>query len=108
MAKVVNLSVDQNADFSANINLTHANGAVWDLSDYTCSGKFKKHYESANSVTFTCAGYANGLITISLTDEDTTTLDHGKYVYDIIITNDTSGNITRVQEGILTLRPNIV
>jgi hypothetical protein len=45
-------------------------------------------------------------LTISLTANQTTALDAERYVYDVEITSST-GSVTRVLEGIITVRPEV-
>jgi hypothetical protein len=47
-----------------------------------------------------------GVLTISLTANQTTALDAERYVYDVEITSST-GSVTRVLEGIITVRPEV-
>jgi hypothetical protein len=49
----------------------------------------------------------SGIVTLSLTDTQTSSLDDARYVYDVEIVNDSSGAVTRVIEGIITVRPNV-
>ena len=47
-----------------------------------------------------------GEITISLTDSQTTSLESGRYVYDVLITA-SGGAKTRVVEGQVTVNPSV-
>ena len=51
---------------------------------------------------------ATGKITLSLSDVQTTALEEGRYVYDVVITNTNSNDFkTRVVEGIATVMPSV-
>jgi len=47
-----------------------------------------------------------GILSISLTANQTAALDPERYVYDVEITSGT-GSVTRVLEGIITVRPEV-
>ena len=70
-----------------------------------------KGYSSTRTRTdFTCtvAGDATtGVVSLSLTAAQTTALDDGRYVYDLEIEQTGTGNVTRVIEGVITVRPNV-
>jgi hypothetical protein len=49
-----------------------------------------------------------GIVALSLTPAETAALDAPeRYVYDVEITQTSSGAVTRVIEGIITVRPNV-
>jgi hypothetical protein len=69
----------------------------------------RKTYQSTTATTFTstfAADRTTGQITISLTDAQTALLEDGRYVYDLVVT-DNSGIKTRVVEGIATVTPGV-
>ena len=106
MANVVNQFIDKGADVTLSVNV-YVSNAIVNLSTYTASASFRKHYDSANSIAFTCNGYANGLLTMTLTASQTANIEGGKYVYDAKITS-SANVVTRVIEGILTIKENVV
>ena len=61
------------------------------------------------TITSTIATDAStGVITLSLTATETTALEApARYVYDVEITQTSTGQVTRVIEGIITIRPNV-
>ena len=70
-----------------------------------------KGYSSTRTRTdFTCtiAGDATtGVVSLSLSAAQTTALDDGRYVYDLEILQTSSSTVTRVIEGIITVRPQV-
>lgn len=106
MATKSNLLIDQGSTFSSIINLTDESGGVIDLSTYTGAAQMRKHYTSTNSVSFSVALTANGRVTLSLTANQTANIVAGRYVYDVEVT-DSSGTISRIVEGIVTVTPNV-
>jgi hypothetical protein len=109
MATISNLFIDQNADFTTTVTINDSNGSALDLTSYTALAMIRKTYQSTTATTFTSTFVSprtTGQITISLTDTQTAALEAGRYVYDLIIT-DSSGNKTRVVEGIATVNPSV-
>ena len=111
MAAVANLSIDQGATFTSDITVKDINGNVFDLTGYTAVAKLAKGYSSTRTRTAMTTAFATdrttGVLTISLTAEQTAALDPERYVYDVEITQTSSGAVTRVIEGIITVRPNV-
>ena len=70
--------------------------------------KFKQNFENVSFAgTFSSTFTNSGVVTLSLTSTQTTSLDAERYVYDLEITQTSSGNVTRVIEGIITVRPQV-
>ena len=60
------------------------------------------------TITSTISNATGGVITLSLTPTQTAALDApARYVYDVEITLTADGTVTRVIEGIITVRPNV-
>ena len=78
------------------------------LSGYSSAGQIRKTYGSSTiSATFATSNEnATGKVTLSLTDTQTSALEPGRYVYDIIIT-DSSGDKTRILEGQARITPSV-
>lgn len=107
MAIKANLVVDQGTTFSATIDLTDASGAVFNLTGYTVAAQMRKNYASSTAVNFTAShSSTGGEIFLSLTSTTTSTIEPGRYLYDVEITS-SGGSITRVVEGIVTVTPGI-
>ena len=109
MATISNLFLDQDADFTTTVTINDSAGSALDLKGYTALAMIRKTYQSTTATTFTSTFVSprtSGQITISLTDTQTAALEAGRYVYDMVIT-DSSGNKTRVVEGIATVNPSV-
>ena len=111
MAAIANLTIDQGASFSSDVTVKDANGNAFDLTGYTASAKMAKGYSSTRTRTsLTCTistPATSGIVTLALTADQTTSLEDGRYVYDLEILQTTSSTVTRVIEGIITVRPQV-
>ena len=111
MAAIANLTIDQGATFSSDVTVKDSNNNAFNLTGYTASAKMAKGFQSTKTRTsITCtiqAPATNGLVTLSLTADQTTALDDGRYVYDLEILQTSSSTVTRVIEGIITVRPQV-
>lgn len=97
MATRVPLTVDQGATFTYSTELATSNAMV-------AVSSLRKSYTSANSVDFTTT-VANGNLTLALSASQTLSLESGRYVYDVLVTNTVQNTISRVIEGVVTVRP---
>ena len=112
MAAIANLIIDQGANFSSDITVKDANGNPFDLTGYTTEAKMAKGYASTRTRTTITSLIAtdatSGVVALSLTPTQTAALDApDRYVYDVEITKTATGAVTRVIEGIITIRPNV-
>ena len=108
MATKSNIVIEQGTDFSLEVSVTQANGAVFDLTNYTAASKLKKHWSSSTSYTLTATvtDGSGGEVTISANNSTSDNIKPGRYKYDIEVTSNT-GTVTRVVEGIATVTPGI-
>ena len=111
MAAIANLTVDQGTSFTSDVTVKDANGNAFDLTGYTAVAKMAKGFASTRTRTTTtttiAADATTGVVTLSLSSTVTAGLDAERYVYDLEITQTSSGNVTRVIEGIITVRPQV-
>jgi hypothetical protein len=111
MAAIANLTVDQGTSFTSDVTVKDANGNAFDLTGYTANAKMAKGFASTRTrttITTTVAADATtGVVTLSLSSTVSAGLDAERYVYDLEITQTSSGNVTRVIEGIITVRPQV-
>ena len=111
MAAIANLSIDQGASFSSDVTVKDANNNAFNLTGYTAAAKMAKGYASTRTrttITATISGDpTTGIVTLSMTAADTASLDAERYVYDLEITQTSTGTVTRVIEGIISVRPQV-
>lgn len=104
MAAFTEINIEQYATFSTTVNVEDSQGTAVNLSGYTAASQIRKSYysTSANNLTATVTGIANGEITLAMTAANTANLTPGRYLYDLVITAPT-GVKTRVVEGIVNV-----
>ena len=112
MAARANLRIDRGATFSSDVTVTDTDGTAFDLTGYIAAAKMALVYASTRTrVTLTTqinSDPTTGIITISLTADQTKTLEApARYVYDIEITKTSDSTVTRVIEGIITVSPDV-
>jgi hypothetical protein len=112
MAARANLQIDKGATFSSDVTVTDTDGTAFDLTGYTAASKMALGYASTRTrVTLTTqinSDPTTGIITISLTADQTKALDApARYVYDVEITKTSDSTVTRVIEGIITVSPDV-
>jgi len=112
MAARANLTIDKSATFSSDVTVTDTDGTAFDLTGYSAEAKMALGYASTRTrvtLTTTINGDpTTGIITISLTADQTKTLEApARYVYDVEITKTSDSTVTRVIEGIITVSPDV-
>ena len=111
MAAIANLTIDQGATFNSDVTVKDSNGNAFDLTGYTAQAKMAKGFSSTRTRTsMTCTistPATTGVVTLALTADQTSQLEEGRYVYDLEILQTSSSTITRVIEGIITVRPQV-
>jgi hypothetical protein len=105
MATKADLVVDQGSTYNTSVSLFDQYGDPLFLGGYTCAAQIRKWYTSSNSISFGTV-LANGVITLSLSSNQTGAMTAGRYVYDVEVT-DNSNNVSRVLEGIVTVTPQV-
>lgn len=106
MAIKANIVIDQGSTFSTQINVANSSGSAFDLSNYTVQSQFRKAYSSLNAYSFAVSANSSGAIVLALDANTSRTVPPGRYVYDIIIT-DQSNNTNRILEGQVTFNPSV-
>jgi len=105
---VSNLIINSGASFSQDFFLEDsATNSAMNLSSTTVSSQMRKWSGSTGVTTFTSSivNSQSGQIRISLGSSITSSLKPGRYVYDVLLTNNTS--TTRVVEGMALVREGV-
>ena len=108
MAAITNFYIDTGSTFGAVITVKGSDGLPLNLTGFTVSSYIRKSYASATHIDFNATIYSTtgGQVRVSLTDENTTGIKPGRYMYDIEIEN-SIGERLRVSEGIVIFTPQI-
>lgn len=115
MAIYEEFTIDQGSDVAIQLDLINEDGSAKDLNNVAIRAKMKKTYsasdDSAVSFTGTIINPAStGTATISLTNEQTSVLQTGRYVYDVELYFKDSNNqtyIERILEGRIQVTPSV-
>lgn len=109
MAAYLELTIEQGANLTSIVTVNDVEGDAVNLTNYVASSQLRKSYysSSANTLTATVTGNANGEITLSMTAANTSLLTSGRYVYDLVITNTLDNSKTRVIEGTAIILPSV-
>jgi hypothetical protein len=108
MAAVHNLYIDQGSDFTVQVGVYDDSNAAWDLTGYSAEAKLKKSFSSSTSTSFIAnvSGTEDGTVVLTLLASTTSTLEAGRYLYDVVVTS-AGGTKTRVIEGVVTVNPGV-
>ena len=76
---------------------------------FSVSSQIRKWAGSSTAINFTCTkiNAVGGKLAISLTNEQTSSLKSGRYVYDIIITDSITQQKSKVIEGMALVREGV-
>lgn len=114
MAEYEKLDIDQGSDIAIQLELVDQNNNKKDLTNFSAAAKMKRTFNSDSSDTtaFSAAitDADDGILTLSLTNTQTSALKVGTYVYDVEISfQDSASNtiIERVLEGKIRVHPNV-
>lgn len=101
-AYVVNLTIDTNTTFTQSFNLSNDSGSPLDLSGYDVKSQMRKHPQSSSYVNFIATAISppsQGVIVIELEPQTSSSLKPGRYMYDVIIKNNSTNEKIKVVEG---------
>lgn len=100
--------LEQGTTFVSQVTLQDNNGTFYDLTGFTVKSQARKSYYSANTVIEFDAEItdaSNGQIQLAANSAVTANVNAGKYVYDVMIKETSSNNVTRVLEGQIFVSP---
>ena len=114
MAEYEKFDIDQGSDITIQLDLVDQNNNKKDLTNFSAAAKMKRTFnsDSSDTTTFSAAitDADDGVLTLSLTNAQTSALKVGTYVYDVEISfQDSASNtiIERVLEGKIRVHPNV-
>lgn len=109
MAEFVELTIEQGATFFTEVLISDANGEAKNLAGYNVRSQIRKSYYSTSSVDFEIdiIDPAHGIVVMEISAANTSNISPGRYVYDMILANTSTNNVTRIFEGIATVLPGV-
>ena len=106
---VSNIQINAGTDFSQVFTLEDGDtNSVLNLGGYSVKSQMRKHATATGVTTFTSTIHSptEGQIKIGLSTTQTAALKEGRYVYDVVIT-DNASTMTRVIEGMALVRAGV-
>ena len=100
--------LEQGATFVSEMTLDDVTGVPYNLTGFSVRSQAKRSYYSANAtINFVSeiTDANNGIIKISANSAVTSNVPPVKLVYDVVITQDSTGIVTRVLEGQIFVSP---
>lgn len=108
MAEFVELHIDAGATFNMEIAVSDDQGNPKNLANCSIKSQMRKSYQSTTAIDFDTeiTSNADGLIVISLDSNTTANIAYGRYVHDLVLTNE---DLTkeRLFEGVVIVSPNV-
>ena len=104
----LDITVEQGATFSRTITIKDASNTAVNISSDTFAGQIRKRHQSAATqaaFSFTITDGANGEVTATISNTNTSSMDPGDFVYDIEWTS--GSTVTRLLEGTATVTPEV-
>ena len=102
------LFLEQATTFTTSLTLQDQNGLPYNLNGFTVRSQARKSYISANAtITFTTSvlDANNGVIELSVDAPTTANVPYSKLVYDVLLTQTSTGTVSRVLEGQIFVSP---
>ena len=105
------LFLEQGTTFTTQLTLADSTGAPYNLSGFTIKSQARKsYYSDIIAINFDASAYDanNGIIQLAANSATTANVSStSKLVYDVIIRDNTSNNVTRVLEGQIFVSPSV-
>jgi len=106
---VNNITINAGETFSQPLTILNSSGSAINLTGYAASSMIRKHAESTTKTADFTVGItsaADGLITLQLSSSTTAGIKEGRYVYDVLLTDNASLK-SIVVEGMVLVRTGI-
>lgn len=102
----VNITIERGTDFESSFDMFTDSGRDIDISDYTGVAKVRKYPTSPSYTNFTVSISSDNRISMSMSAEDTATLEEGRNYYDLVLKSPTN-LYTKVIEGMALVSPTV-
>ena len=110
MSKNLDIYIDQGSDFTATFPpVTNNTGGVVDLTGYIVVCQIRRSYATVYAVQMTVddSQFTNGIITVTLTNAETSGLASTRWVYDVTVEEPINSIVVKVFEGLATVNPGV-
>lgn len=113
MAGYSNIYLNQGETFTSQLTLTDSNGNAYNLTGFNIASSAKRSYYSSNTtINFVVSimNANNGIIQLSAnaaTTANIVSISGANMVYDVLLKDPASNNITRVLEGQVIVNPGV-
>lgn len=100
--------IEQGTTFTTDLTLEDVNGSPYNLTGFTIRSQARRSYYSSNaSIVFTSSivDANNGIIRLAANSAVTSSVKPGKLVYDVLLTETSTNNVTRILEGQIFVSP---
>ena len=105
-ATIANITINQKSSFEITV-IVKDDGVIKNLTGFTAVSKYKDNLQSPDNLSkpfiTEVTDPTAGEITMSLTPEQTATMNLHKYVYDLAIISPGTAFKTRILEGVITV-----
>lgn len=108
MSRTSDLTIVQGTDVSVKVFIQDIDGNSIDINAKQFTGGMKKNYTDTATIDFTTnvVDANTGIITINLTNAQTTSLDpNTRYVYDVIMYESGNTAVQRILDGKVIVKP---
>lgn len=104
-----NQDVNAGSDWEATINLMNVDKTNRDLTGCTLESKARRHYSSSSfyDIGIEIIDETLGTLKFYLSNTQTTSMNNGKYLYDVELTTTGTSIKERVIQGVITVRPEV-
>lgn len=102
----VNIVIEQGTDYQEVFTVNNPDGSPLNLTGYTAAAKMRKFPDSSTSTSFNVGIVSTaGQVVVSIANTITTQLKGGRYYYDVIITEGSTGKKSKVVDGMVIVNP---
>ena len=104
-ARSINLVLDQGVDFEATFTVRNEDSSALNLTGYTGEAKIRKHPAATkyNSFIVTFPSKVDGQIKVAMASTTTSSIEGGRYVYDLVLTSPNSYKTRPIQGNVLVI-----
>lgn len=102
-SQVINLVLEQGADFEDTFTVRDSDGLVIDMSGYSAEAQMRRHHESNSYHSFAVNTTSTGL-KLSMSATATADVEPGQWVYDVVVTS-TANVISKPVSGKVNVKP---